>query len=308
MIAGIEKYKSIDFYARQVVEGFITGLHRSPFHGFSVEFSEHRPYNTGESTHDIDWKLYGRTDKFYVKRFEEETNLRCQIMIDHSGSMRFPTENQGDLEHPNKLTFSIYAAAILVEILSRQRDAYGLTLFGEQIDLQTDTHSNFAHKQRIMQLLDAELNNKSFDSDRPHTTTIAESLHLTAECLHKRSLVVIFTDAFVGKEEQDRLMDALRHLKHCKHEVILFHTYETPHEIDFNYDNKPTEFIDLESGERLKVMPNEINGNYQEEMLRQIETLRNNAIQYHIDYEPVNIEKGFESIMRPFLTKRAKHA
>ncbi len=308
MIAGIEKYKSIDFYARQVVEGFITGLHRSPFHGFSVEFSEHRPYNTGESTHDIDWKLYGRTDKFYVKRFEEETNLRCQIMIDHSGSMRFPTENQGDLEHPNKLTFSIYAAAILVEILSRQRDAYGLTLFGEQIDLQTDTHSNFAHKQRIMQLLDAELNNKSFDSDRPHTTTIAESLHRTAERLHKRSLVVVFTDAFVGKEEQDRLMDALRHLKHCKHEVILFHTYETPHEIDFNYDNKPTEFIDLESGERLKVMPNEINGNYQEEMLRQIETLRNNAIQYHIDYEPVNIEKGFESIMRPFLAKRAKHA
>lgn len=308
MIAGIEKYKSIDFYARQVVEGFITGLHRSPFHGFSVEFSEHRPYNTGESTHDIDWKLYGRTDKFYVKRFEEETNLRCQIMIDHSGSMRFPTENQGDLEHPNKLTFSIYAAAILVEILSRQRDAYGLTLFGEQIDLQTDTHSNFAHKQHIMQLLDAELRNKSFDSNKPHTTTIAESLHLTAERLHKRSLVVIFTDAFVGKEEQDRLMDALRHLKHCKHEVILFHTYETPHEIDFSYTNKPTEFIDLESGERLKVMPNEINGNYREEMLQQIETLRNNAIQYHIDYEPVNIEKGFESIIRPFLTKRAKHA
>lgn len=307
MIAGLEKYKSIDFFARQVVEGFITGLHRSPFHGFSVEFSEHRPYNAGESTHDIDWKLYGRTDKFFVKRFEEETNLRCQIMIDHSGSMRFPLEQHGNLEHPNKLTFSIYAAAILVEILSRQRDAYGLTFFSEKIDLQTDTRSNATHKRYIQQLLEQELHQQYAENVNPHKTTIAESLHLTAERLHKRSLVVIFTDAFIDQQEQNQLMDALRHLKHCKHEVILFHTYETPHEVTFSYDNKPTEFIDLESGEKLKVMPNEINGNYQQEMQRKIAEIRKNAIQYLIDYEPVCIEKGFESIMRPFLTKRAKH-
>lgn len=307
MIAGIEKYKSIDFFARQVVEGFITGLHRSPFHGFSVEFSEHRPYNAGESTHDIDWKLYGRTDKFFIKRFEEETNLRCQIMIDHSGSMRFPTEHHDNLECPNKLTFSLYAAAILVEILSRQRDAYGLTLFSDKIDLQTDMRSNTTHKRYIHQLLEQELQQKFVENISPHQTSIAESLHLTAERLHRRSLVVIFTDAFVNQQEQDQLMDALRHLKHCKHEVILFHTFETPHEISFAYNNSPTEFIDLESGEKLKVMPNEINGNYQQEMQRKIAEIRKNAIQYHIDYEPVCIEKGFENIMRPFLTKRAKH-
>jgi len=127
----ISRYKSLDFFARQVVEGFITGRHKSPFHGFSVEFSDYRQYNSGESTKNIDWHLYGRTDRLYVKQFEEETNLRCQLVIDQSGSMLFPTECHGDIDHPNKLTFAVYAAAVLIELLHRQRDAFGLTLFGQ---------------------------------------------------------------------------------------------------------------------------------------------------------------------------------
>lgn len=297
----------MDFFARQVVEGFITGRHRSPFHGFSVEFSEHRQYNAGESTHDIDWKLYGRTDKLFVKRFEEETNLRCMLLIDHSSSMLFPAERQGDLKQPNKLTFSIYAAAILTELLSRQRDAFGLTLFSDHIDLQTPIRSNSAHRHYVMQLLESELHQPPVDKRTLRNTSIANTLHLIAENLHRRSLVVIFSDALVRSEEREPLMDALRHLRHCKHEVIFFHTYETPQEVDFNFVNQPTEFIDLESGERLKVMPNELKDSYQSAMRQQIDTVKQHAIQYHIDYEPIAVEKGFDNVIQPFLMKRSKH-
>ena len=157
MFEDLERYKWLDFYARQTVEGFIAGLHRSPFHGFSVEFAEHRQYSPGESTRNIDWKLYGRTDRLYVKSFEEETNLRCQLVIDHSGSMLLPAEGQGNRQHPNKLTFACYAAAVLTELLVRQRDAFGLSLLSEGIDLQTDCRSSRAFQQYLLRLLEAEL-------------------------------------------------------------------------------------------------------------------------------------------------------
>ena len=157
MIFELEKYKSLDFFARQIVEGFLIGLHRSPFHGFSVEFAEHRQYTVGESTRNIDWKLYGRTNKLFLKRFEEETNLRCQLVVDHSGSMLLPIEHHGDLQHPNKLTFACYAAAVLSELLLKQRDAFGLTLLGDGIDLQTDVHSSRAHQKHLLEILEGEL-------------------------------------------------------------------------------------------------------------------------------------------------------
>jgi uncharacterized protein (DUF58 family) len=198
----LEKYKSLDFYARQIVEGYLTGLHRSPFHGFSVEFAEHRQYTTGESTRNIDWKLYGRTNKLFVKRFEEETNLRCQLVIDHSGSMLFPTERHGNLQNPNKLTFACYATAVLSELLVRQRDAFGLSLISNGIDLQTDCRSNRVHQQYLLSLLEKELlqhtPDKAGDKTQLKDTQISEALHLIAEQLHKRSLVVIFTDALVN--------------------------------------------------------------------------------------------------------------
>ena len=125
----LQHFNSLEFLARQVVEGFITGLHKSPFHGFSVEFAEHRLYNPGESTRHIDWKLYGRSDKLFVKRYEEETNLRCRIIIDRSSSMYFPVKDKPDINHPNKITFSIYAAAVLINLMKKQRDAVGISTF-----------------------------------------------------------------------------------------------------------------------------------------------------------------------------------
>ncbi len=300
----ISRYKSLDFYARQVVEGFITGRHKSPFHGFSVEFSDYRQYNTGESTKNIDWHLYGRTDRLYVKQFEEETNLRCQLLIDQSSSMLFPTECHGDIEHPNKLTFAVYAAAVLIEILHRQRDAFGLSLFSGQIDQQTPCRSNSVHQQYLLGLLDGLL--QPVDKESHRETSLAETIHLTAEQLHKRSLVVLFTDALVRPDEQEPLFDALRHLRHNKHEVIIFHTYDFAHEVNLDYDSRPHLFIDLESGRQLKVQPEEVADNYRRQMTDLFATLRQRAMQYRIDYVPVDIAQGFHQILLPFLLKRSK--
>lgn len=302
----ISRYKSLDFYARQVVEGFITGRHKSPFHGFSVEFSDYRQYNTGESTKNIDWHLYGRTDRLYVKQFEEETNLRCQLLIDQSSSMLFPTERHGDIDHPNKITFAVYAAAVLIELLHRQRDAFGLSLFSEQIDQQTPCRSNSVHQQYLLGLLDSLLQPVKEGKHDMRQTSIAEAIHLTAEQLHRRSLVVLFTDAFVRSEEQEPLFDALRHLRHNKHEVIIFHTYDMAHEVNLEYGSRPHLFIDLESGHQLRLQPDEVAAEYRRQMTEMFATLRQRAMQYRIDYVPVDVAQGFHQIILPFLLKRSK--
>lgn len=303
----IEKYKSLDFFARQVVEGFITGLHKSPFHGFSVEFAEHRLYNSGESTRNIDWKLYARTDKLFVKRYEEETNLRCQILIDRSSSMFFPIEKQGVFQTPNKITFSAYAAALIVELLVRQRDAFGLTLFSDKIDLQTEVRSSALHQRYLYTLLERLIEPLDDGSVERHGTSIADSIHLLAEKMHRRSLVVLFTDAFVKEGNQEPLFDALRHLRHCKHEVLLFHTFDRDKELELNFGNKPYYFIDMESDKRVKLFPNEIAERYKSDMEKDVESIKRHAMQYRIDYVPVDINKGFDQIMLPYLLKRARH-
>ena len=302
----LSRYKSLDFFARQVVEGFITGRHRSPFHGFSAEFSDYRQYNTGESTRNIDWRLFARTDKLFVKQFEEETNLRCQLLIDQSTSMLFPLEGQGNVEHPNKLTFAVYASAVLIELLHRQRDAFGLSLLSDGIDRQTPCRSNAIHQRYLLSLLDELLQPVKADELPMRTTSIAEAIHLAAEQLHRRSLVVLFTDAFVHDEEREPLFDALRHLRHNKHEVILFHTFDRQHELQLDYDARPHQFIDLETGRQLRLQPSEIAEAYSREMLRQQADLQQRALQYRIDYIPVDVAQGFHQIILPFLLKRSK--
>ena len=302
----IHRYRSLDIYARQVVEGFITGRHRSPFHGFSAEFSDYRQYNPGEPTRNIDYRLYGRTDRLYVKQFEEETNLRCQLVIDRSGSMLFPTERHGDAEHPNKLTFSTYAAAVLIELLHRQRDAFGLTLLAPQIELQTPCRSSRLHQQYLLGELDSLL--QPIDTSSPLTpqSSLPQSLHLVAEQLHRRSLVAIFTDALVRDDQREPLFDALRHLRHNKHEVILFHTYHSVHELNLDYGDRPTLFIDLETGQQLRLTPSQIADRYRQQMASDFASLQQHALQYRIDYQPVDVCRGFHQVLLPFLLKRNK--
>jgi len=260
----VQHISNLELLARQVVEGFITGLHKSPFHGFSVEFAEHRLYNTGESTRHMDWKLYARSDKLFIKRYEEETNLRCQIIIDHSSSMYFPfEEGKKEKEQNNKINFSIYAAAALAELLKRQRDAIGLTTFSDHIEKHYPAKSNVTHLKLLYNELEGLM--ELHQPEIKRTTNAIEALHQVAEVINKRSLVMIFSDMFDTNADQETLFSALQHLKHKKHEVILFHVTDKMKELDFNFENRPYRFIDMESGEELKINPTDIREKYLQE-------------------------------------------
>ena len=220
----IEQFSPLELLAKQVVEGTITGLHKSPFHGFSVEFAEHRQYNAGESTRHIDWKLFGRTDKMYVKRYEEETNLRCRIIIDRSSSMYFPKMDSPTIDKPNKIVFSVYAAAALMSLMKKQRDTTGLSLFTDKIELHSHSRSSSVHQSYLFSELEKLLDLKA--SSTNNTTNITNSLHQIAEMIHKRSLVIIFSDMFDDIDKQEEMFSTLQHFKHYKHEVILFHVID----------------------------------------------------------------------------------
>lgn len=300
----LQEFASLELIARQVVEGFIIGLHKSPFHGFSVEFAEHRLYNSGESTRHIDWKLYGRTDRLYVKRFEEETNLRCQIIIDHSSSMYYPQiENPGP-ENPDKITFSVYAVAALLYMLKKQRDAFGLSVFSDQLESHVAPRSSSVHHKYLLAKLAGLLAEKEKSGQRP--TGAASVLHTLAESLHKRSLVVIFSDMMESQGDPDVVFSALQHLKHNKHEVILFHTVDRSTEIDFSFSNRPYRFVDLETGEDIKLLPNEVRSGYLRTMSRFSKDLELRCGQYGIDFVEADIRQGFRQILLPYLLKREK--
>ena len=300
----LQALSKLELIARQVVEGFITGLHKSPFHGFSVEFAEHRLYNSGESTRHIDWKLYGKTDKLFVKRYEEETNLRCQIVIDTSSSMYFPFPKNPSLETPNKMIFSVYAAAAIIEMLKRQRDAYGLSLFDEEINLQTPARSNVAHQHLIYDKLENLLDTPSMEHQQ--TTKLGEAIHHIAESIHKRSLIIIFSDMFEDSEHTDELISALQHLKHNKHEVVLFHTVDKNTELDFDYQNRPYKFIDAESGEVLKLNPKDVKQQYVKQINQFTKELKLRCGQFKIDFVEADINRGFDQVLLPYLLKRKK--
>ena len=244
----LANFGNLEFLAKQVVEGFITGLHKSPFHGFSVEFAEHRLHNPGESTRHIDWKLAARTDKLFTKKYEEETNLRCQLVIDCSSSMLFPQNK--DL---NKLEFSIYSAASIIELLKRQRDAVGISLFTDKLDLHTQAKSSTVHHRYLYSELEKQL--KAYSSDEKKNTNSIQALHDIAELSHKRSLVVIFTDLLDNPDKETEFSQALQHLKHNKHEVIVFHVIDKKTEVDFELENRPYTLVDMETGERMKIQP-----------------------------------------------------
>lgn len=295
----IGELQNLELMARQVVEGFITGMHKSPFHGFSVEFAEHRIYNKGESTRHIDWKLYAKTKKLFVKRYEEETNLRCHIIIDNSASMYYPVVERPSLQELNKISFAVYATAALMEILKRQRDAVGLSVYSSQSSFYAPAKGSDRHRRMLLSHLDGVLNVKSSE-----TTNTYEVLHQIAEKVHKRSLLFLFTDMFQTDMDQDALFEALRHLKYNKHELVLFHTYDGKHELDFDFDNSPKKFIDVETGEEINLYADTIKENYNKAMKERFNTLKLKCMQYRIDYVPVDINKGFEKVLMTYLKRR----
>ena len=296
----LKQLENLELLAAQVVEGFIIGLHKSPFHGFSVEFAEHRLYNPGESTKLIDWKVYARTDKLFVKKFEEETNLRAQIVIDTSSSMYFPKERLGN--ELNKLQWSSLAALSLMNLLKRQRDAFGLSLFDDDVHIHTKAKSSTTHYRLLMTYLDKlisdEVDNKS--------TAVVDTLHRIADNINRRSLVIIFSDMFDRLDNPDALFSALQHLKYNKHEVVLFHVIDKKYEEAFEFDNRPHEFIDMESGERVKLQSNQVREFYQEKVAAYKEALKMKCLQFKIDFVETDIRQGFVPVLETYLVKRKK--
>lgn len=294
-LAWAKQFGNLELLARQLVEGFITGLHRSPYHGFSVEFAEHVLYNPGESTRHIDWKVYAKTDRLYTKRYEEETNLRCQILLDVSPSMYLPKPYQ------EKLTFSLLAAAAIMFMVSKQRDAVGLTTFADEIISQSQTKSISSHIQKLLIQLENLMKNPS----QSVRSAVPEVIDQVADSIHRRSLVVIFSDLFTDSDPE-KLFSALAHLRHNQHEVLLFHVMDHSQEVDFDFKNKPYLFIDAETNAQIKLRPNEIREAYQQTMHHRNQAIKLCCGQLKIDYVEANTRMSFDQILLTFLNKRAK--
>jgi uncharacterized protein (DUF58 family) len=260
----IQALSQLEFKARQVVEGFLAGLHKSPFHGFSVEFAEHRIYNPGESTRHIDWKLYARTDKLFVKRYEEETNLRCQLVVDASSSMYYPQLKPEDTEGLNKIRFGVYAAAALTQLMRKQRDAVGLTIFTDEVKVAEQARSNAAHLRHVMTHLEDLLGKQA--PVQGQKTSIVDALHDIAHRAPRRSLVVILSDMMDSGIDQAVMFDALQHLRFNKHDIILFHVVDRKKELELQMEDRPYTFVDLESGETVKAHPSEVRDAYRTAM------------------------------------------
>jgi uncharacterized protein (DUF58 family) len=297
----IHEFDNLELLANQVVEGFIIGLHKSPYHGFSVEFAEHRIYNPGEPRKNVDWKVFARTDRMYAKRYEEETNLRCQIVIDASSSMYFPDDAKGGM---NKMKFSVYSAAALMNLLKRQRDAAGLSVFSDEVTVNTAARSSVVHQQMLYAQLDRLLKDKPVNVK----TDAVKSLNEIAETVHKRSMIIIFSDMFddMNPDRMSELFSALQHLKFNKHEVILFHVVDKEKELDFNFENRPYVFIDMETGEKVKLQAGQVKDYYVTQMSKFENELKLRCGQYKIEFVEADINKGYKQVLLPFLMKRAK--
>ena len=293
--------KNLELLARQIVEGFITGMHKSPFHGFSVEFSEHKLYNKGESTRHIDWKLFAKTEKLYTKKYEEETNLRCHIIIDNSASMHYPVVKEQRINQLNKVGFSAVASACLMEVLKRQRDAVGLSIFADSYQYYAPEKGSDRHRKIILHQLENLLTRSSDAKTQTH-----QYLHEIAEKIHRRSLIFLFTDMFQTNINHQEIFEALRHLKHNKHEVVLFHTFDMKTELNFDFNNTPKKFVDIETGEEVNLFAQNIQEKYKQMVDSYFKKLKNKCLQYKIDYVPVDVKQGFHQVLTRYFSSRQK--
>jgi uncharacterized protein (DUF58 family) len=293
------KFGSLELLAKQVVEGFITGLHQSPFHGFSVEFAEHRLYNSGESVKHLDWKLLARTDKLFIKRYEEETNLRCHIFIDSSSSMMFPVD-----QPYNKFTFSVDAAAALIFLMRKQRDAFGLSIFSDELDFYSPAKSSLTHQRFLLSNLERILKDqkKNFKNKK---TNIAKMLNALASKIHKRSLVFIFSD-FMAINNPEDFANSIKHLRHHLHEIVVFDVSHHNLENQLNLKNKYYNVVDVETGDSVKMHPKQIKEKYVTERNSIKSKIHNLLKQQKVDLISADIEIGFDQILLEYLLKRKK--
>lgn len=291
----------LELLANQVVEGFISGMHKSPFHGFSAEFAEHKIYNPGESTKFIDWKLFAKTDKLFTKRFEEETNLRCHIIIDNSSSMHYPALERSMPFYHSKIGFSVLAAASLMNLLKKQRDAVGLSIYSDEYEYYAPEKGSERHHRMLLHQLE-QLLDKNPENKKTDTVTF---LHQIAEKIHRRSMIILFTDMFQN-EDEDKIFKALQHLKHNKHKIVVFHVFDKDKELSFQFSDAPKKFIDVETGESVQLFAENVKESYQKAVEMYFQKIKENCLQYKIQYVPAAVGENFEKILISYLIEKQK--
>ena len=298
-IQKISSFEHLELLANQIVEGFISGMHKSPFHGFSAEFAEHKTYNAGESTKHIDWKLFAKTDRLYTKRYEEETNLRCHLIIDNSSSMHYPVLKKDEPFYESKIGFSVLASAVLMNLLKKQRDAVGLSVFSDQYEYYAPEKGSDRHHRMILNKLEDLIENPKV-AKQTDTVTF---LHQIAEKLYRRSMIILFTDMFQDGEET-ALFNALQHLKHNKHKVVLFHVIDEKRELNFDFDNAPRKFIDVETGETINLFAENSKEAYEKKAEVYFKKVTMTCAQNKIKYVPVNVGANFEKVLTTYLVEK----
>lgn len=295
----VSQLKTMELRARLIVEGFITGLHKSPYHGFSVEFAEHRPYNPGDELKHVDWRVYAKTDRFFLKQYEEETNLRNFVLLDTSESMRY--KRAGDM---SKLEYASYLAAALHYLMIKQRDATGLVAFDEKIHTLMPPKSAHGYLRQL--LIELERLNTEISGSQGRTTSAASALHEIAERITRRSLIVLMTDLFENVGAHDDLLRALKHLRHRKHEVLVFHILEEETERRFRFPDVPMIFRDLETGEELTVQPGQIREDYTAAVDAFRDRFRRGCMEYNIDFIELDTSIPYDKALLSYLNKRRR--
>lgn len=284
----VAKLANIELIAKLVVEGFITGLHHSPYHGFSVEFAEHRAYRPGDEIKYLDWKVLARTEKYFVKQFEEETNTRAMIILDSSGSMKFASD--GNI---SKYDYGSYLSASLALLMIQQRDAVGLVLYDTKI---RKFHSPNSRPSFIREIL------KTLETSKPENQTgTAVCLNEVAERIKKRSLIIVISDFF---DDVDKVAKALQHFRHDQNEVIVFHLLD-PREIDFKFGKSAT-FTDLETGDKMLTHPYQLQKAYETTMNEFIHQIKSKCLFQRIDYNLITTNTPFDKALVAYLNKRKK--
>ena len=297
----ISSFAHLELLANQVVEGFISGMHKSPFHGFSAEFAEHKVYNAGESTKHIDWKLYAKTDRLYTKRFEEETNLRCHLIVDNSSSMHYPKLESGEPFYHSKIGFSVLASAVLMNLLKKQRDAVGLSVYSDEYEYYAPEKGSDRHHRMLLNKLEVLL-------EKPRVTRKTDTvtfLHQIAEKMHRRSMIVLFTDMFQS-ENDEKIFSALQHLRHNKHRVVLFHVSHHKSELHFDFDNAPRKFIDVETGEEINIFADNVREAYEKQAREYYRKVALNCAQNSIRYVEVPAGDKFDQVLTTYLVEKQR--